>query len=236
MGLVCQVVAEGQALDAARRRPPRWRSSPARRSPRRGSQALPAGSTRRSRSSSNSSSRADVREALRPVREGRGRCRIYRAATEATPRRCRATTEKELLDLRGDPRRWTEDLGPADDLFENLGIDSLQALELLTKLEEEFGIEMPGLRDAGRDRPPDARRAASGRGDDDAESLDRHAVARSALGEALVPPVRGRPCLIEVERDREGFASTYGEMTLPRRATPLAARSRPPRRAAWRSS
>ena len=34
-------------------------------------------------------------------------------------------------------------LTPTDDLFEVLGIDSLQALDLLTDLEEEFSIEIP---------------------------------------------------------------------------------------------
>ena len=34
-------------------------------------------------------------------------------------------------------------LTPNDDLFEVLGIDSLQALDLLTDLEEEFSIEIP---------------------------------------------------------------------------------------------
>jgi acyl carrier protein len=34
-------------------------------------------------------------------------------------------------------------LGPGDDLFEGLGIDSLQALDLLTDLEEAFGVEIP---------------------------------------------------------------------------------------------
>jgi acyl carrier protein len=34
-------------------------------------------------------------------------------------------------------------LGPNDDLFETLGIDSLQALDLLTDLEEAFGVEIP---------------------------------------------------------------------------------------------
>jgi len=34
-------------------------------------------------------------------------------------------------------------LGPHDDLFESLGIDSLQALDLLTDLEEAFGVEIP---------------------------------------------------------------------------------------------
>jgi acyl carrier protein len=35
------------------------------------------------------------------------------------------------------------ELGSDDDLFERLGIDSLQALDLLTDLEEAFGIEIP---------------------------------------------------------------------------------------------
>jgi acyl carrier protein len=34
-------------------------------------------------------------------------------------------------------------LAPNDDLFEVLGIDSLQALDLLTDLEEEFSVEIP---------------------------------------------------------------------------------------------
>lgn len=34
-------------------------------------------------------------------------------------------------------------LGADDDLFEALGIDSLQALDLLTDLEEAFGVEIP---------------------------------------------------------------------------------------------
>lgn len=36
-----------------------------------------------------------------------------------------------------------EQLGPGDDLFEGLGIDSLQALDLLTDLEEAFSVEVP---------------------------------------------------------------------------------------------
>lgn len=34
-------------------------------------------------------------------------------------------------------------LAPDDDLFKKLAIDSLQALELLTRLEQHFGIELP---------------------------------------------------------------------------------------------
>jgi acyl carrier protein len=34
-------------------------------------------------------------------------------------------------------------LAPDDDFFKKLGIDSLQALELLSRLENHFGIELP---------------------------------------------------------------------------------------------
>ena len=34
-------------------------------------------------------------------------------------------------------------LGPRDDLFETLDINSLQVLELLTRLEQHFAIELP---------------------------------------------------------------------------------------------
>jgi acyl carrier protein len=34
-------------------------------------------------------------------------------------------------------------LSPEDDIFEKLGIDSLQALELLTRLENHFRVELP---------------------------------------------------------------------------------------------
>jgi acyl carrier protein len=34
-------------------------------------------------------------------------------------------------------------LTPDDDFFKSLGIDSLQALELLTRLEHHFKIELP---------------------------------------------------------------------------------------------
>ncbi len=35
------------------------------------------------------------------------------------------------------------ELTPDDDFFKKLGIDSLQALELLTRLEHHFQIELP---------------------------------------------------------------------------------------------
>jgi len=34
-------------------------------------------------------------------------------------------------------------LGPSDDFYKTLGIDSLQALELLTRIENHFGVELP---------------------------------------------------------------------------------------------
>jgi acyl carrier protein len=36
-----------------------------------------------------------------------------------------------------------EKLTPDDDFFKTLGIDSLQALDLLTRLEDHFRIELP---------------------------------------------------------------------------------------------
>jgi acyl carrier protein len=36
-----------------------------------------------------------------------------------------------------------EQLAPGDDFFQKLGIDSMQALELLTRLEQHFRIELP---------------------------------------------------------------------------------------------
>ena len=36
-----------------------------------------------------------------------------------------------------------EELSPDDDFFEKLSINSLQALELLTRLEHHFGVELP---------------------------------------------------------------------------------------------
>jgi acyl carrier protein len=34
-------------------------------------------------------------------------------------------------------------LAPDDDFFKKLGLDSLQAMELLTRLENHFGVELP---------------------------------------------------------------------------------------------
>jgi acyl carrier protein len=36
-----------------------------------------------------------------------------------------------------------DSLAPEDDFFDKLGIDSLQALELLSRLEHHFGVEIP---------------------------------------------------------------------------------------------
>jgi acyl carrier protein len=53
-------------------------------------------------------------------------------------------TVNEILDLAAThfkvPR---EKLTPDEDFFKTLGIDSLQALDLLTKLENHFHIELP---------------------------------------------------------------------------------------------
>ena len=53
-------------------------------------------------------------------------------------------TVGEILDLASMhfkvPR---ESLNPTDDFFKTLKIDSLQALELLTRLENHFRVELP---------------------------------------------------------------------------------------------
>jgi acyl carrier protein len=53
-------------------------------------------------------------------------------------------TEAEILDLAAAqfkvPR---ESLSAGDDFFKKLGIDSLQALSLLTRLEQHFNVELP---------------------------------------------------------------------------------------------
>ena len=53
-------------------------------------------------------------------------------------------TTNEVLDLAAThfkvPR---EQLTPDDDFFKTLGIDSLQALDLLTRIEQHFRIELP---------------------------------------------------------------------------------------------
>ena len=54
------------------------------------------------------------------------------------------TTTEQILQLAADhfkvPR---EKLTPDDDFFKKLGINSLQALDLLTRLEQHFHIELP---------------------------------------------------------------------------------------------
>jgi len=43
-------------------------------------------------------------------------------------------------------KRFEKDLsglGPDDDFFDRLGIDSFQAMELMTDLEEELDVEIP---------------------------------------------------------------------------------------------
>lgn len=53
-------------------------------------------------------------------------------------------TEKRLIELAAE--RFSADatlLTPGQDFFEALGIKSIQALDLLTDLEDEFDIEIP---------------------------------------------------------------------------------------------
>jgi acyl carrier protein len=60
------------------------------------------------------------------------------------PMRTLEQTTEEILNLAAThfkvPR---EQLSAGDDFFKKLGIDSLQALDLLTRLENHFGVELP---------------------------------------------------------------------------------------------
>lgn len=53
-------------------------------------------------------------------------------------------TLDEILDLAAKHFKVSrEKLAPDDDFFKTLGIDSLQALDLLTRLENHFHVELP---------------------------------------------------------------------------------------------
>ena len=53
-------------------------------------------------------------------------------------------TLDEILSLAATQFKVTrEQLHPDDDFFKKLGINSLQALELLTRLEHHFHVELP---------------------------------------------------------------------------------------------
>ena len=53
-------------------------------------------------------------------------------------------TTREILTLAAKHFGVPEgSLAPGDDFFKKLGIDSLQALDLLSRLENHFGIELP---------------------------------------------------------------------------------------------
>jgi len=58
------------------------------------------------------------------------------ANLDETTREILALAEKQFKVAPGS-------LGPDDDFYKKLGIDSLQALELLSRLENHFKIELP---------------------------------------------------------------------------------------------
>ena len=53
------------------------------------------------------------------------------------------TTDEVLLLAAAHFKVPREQLSPDDDFFKKLGINSLQALDLLTRLEQHFHIELP---------------------------------------------------------------------------------------------
>ncbi len=62
----------------------------------------------------------------------------------ALPMRTSEQTLDEILALAAQHFKVRrEDLSPDDDFFKKLGIDSFQTLELLTRLENHFQVELP---------------------------------------------------------------------------------------------
>jgi acyl carrier protein len=60
------------------------------------------------------------------------------------PMRTLEQTTQEVLDLASKHFNVPAgSLAPEDDFFKKLGIDSLQTLEMLSRLENHFGIELP---------------------------------------------------------------------------------------------
>ena len=58
--------------------------------------------------------------------------------------RTQQQTVDEILELAaGQFKVPRETLSPEDDFFKKLGIDSLQALSLLNRLEQHFNVEIP---------------------------------------------------------------------------------------------
>ena len=115
-----------------------------------------------------------------------------------------------------------------DDFYKKLGIDSLQALDLLTRHREALSHRTAGLRVAGRDaisrRWLNAFRRESERARDSRNTplmLDLRQY--QCLGEALRAAMERWPdevCLIEADRDRENARYTYAEFS--EAALPLA--------------
>ena len=59
-------------------------------------------------------------------------------------------TTDEILNLAATHFKVSRaELQASDDFFKKLGIDSLQALELLTRIENHFGVELPDYEVAG---------------------------------------------------------------------------------------
>ena len=110
-----------------------------------------------------------------------------------------------------------DQLNPDDDFFKKLGINSLQALDLLTRIEQHFQIELPDYELQGVTRLPHPRRT------DSITPVMLDLRQYNSLGEALRAALDRWPneiCLIEADRDRENARLTYRQFK--EQALPLA--------------
>ena len=53
-------------------------------------------------------------------------------------------TQEKVIDIIKDTLKFDDkEITPTMDLFKDLGVDSLDAVELVMALEEEFGVQIP---------------------------------------------------------------------------------------------
>ena len=78
-------------------------------------------------------------------RKWRGRVKFRKLEALAhIPMKTLEQTTGEILDLAAAHFKVARaELSPSDDFYKKLGIDSLQALELLSRIENHFGVELP---------------------------------------------------------------------------------------------
>ena len=114
------------------------------------------------------------------------------ARLDATQRRVLELVEALVAELGGQPRRGA--VTPGDSLDRDLGIGSLERVELLLRLEHEFGVRLPEAVMAGAETPRDLADAIRSAGPAAAEQVP---ATRAPMGPGVPAPADART-LVEV--------------------------------------